>query len=115
MKFDRAIEAFIKEFVSDLANKNVAIFAGAGMSKSVGYVDWPSLLSDIAAELGLSVDKEHDLISLAQYHVSHRGNRSGITKNTGGVFSSGRTVGDAQNPDALAYSGLLDHELRHAD
>ncbi|WP_416048488.1 SIR2 family protein [Cupriavidus basilensis] len=80
MKFDRGIEAFIKEFVTDLANKNVAIFAGAGMSKSVGYVDWPSLLSDIAAELGLSVDKEHDLISLAQYHVNHRGNRSGITK-----------------------------------
>ncbi|GGC83533.1 SIR2 family protein [Undibacterium terreum] len=80
MKFDKSIEAFIKDFVKDLTEKNVAIFAGAGMSKSVGYVDWPSLLTDIADELGLRIDREHDLISLAQYHVNHRGNKAGITK-----------------------------------
>ncbi len=80
MKFDRAIEAFIKNFVKDLREHNVAIFAGAGMSKGAGYVDWPTLLADIAHELGLSVDKEHDLISLAQYHVNQAGNRSGIKR-----------------------------------
>ncbi len=74
------IEAFIKEFVNDLAENNAAIFAGAGMSKAVGYVSWPDLLRDIADELGLSVDKEHDLISLAQYHVNERGGKAGIIK-----------------------------------
>lgn len=67
---DRTIEAFIKDFVGDLAENNVAIFAGAGMSKGAGYVDWSELLSDIADELGLQIDKESDLISLAQYHVN---------------------------------------------
>lgn len=69
---DREIEAFIKDFVGDLAENNVAIFAGAGMSKGAGYVDWSELLEDIAKELGLQIDKEHDLISIAQYHVNEK-------------------------------------------
>jgi hypothetical protein len=80
MAFDREIEAFIKSFVKDLDERNVAVFAGAGMSKAVGYVNWPELLSDIADEIGLSVDKEHDLISLAQYHVNHKGSNAGLAK-----------------------------------
>ncbi|WP_404991295.1 SIR2 family protein [Cupriavidus pauculus] len=80
MPFDHTTEAFIRDFVTDLRENNVAIFAGAGMSKGSGFVDWPTLLTGVAQELGLSVDKEHDLISLAQYHVNHRGNRSGIKR-----------------------------------
>lgn len=80
MVFNREIEAFIKSFVRDLDERNVAVFAGAGMSKAVGYVNWPELLSDIADEIGLSVDKEHDLISLAQYHVNHKGSNAGLAK-----------------------------------
>lgn len=76
----REIEAFIKNFVKDLAENNVAIFAGAGMSKSAGFVDWPGLLSDIANELGLNIEKEHDLISLAQYHVNEKQNNYAIRK-----------------------------------
>lgn len=71
MAFSNEVEAFIKDYAKDLEAGNAAIFAGAGMSKSVGYVDWPELLRDIASELGLDVDKEHDLISLAQFHVNH--------------------------------------------
>ena len=69
---NREIEAFVKEFVNDLAANNVAIFAGAGMSKASGYVDWAGLLTDIAQELGLMIDKEYDLVSLAQYHVNEK-------------------------------------------
>jgi hypothetical protein len=69
---NRQIEAFVKEFVKDLAANNVAVFAGAGMSKASGYVDWRGLLTDIAEELGLQIDREHDLISLAQYHVNEK-------------------------------------------
>ena len=74
------IESFIKEFVKDLAENNVAVFAGAGMSKSAGFVNWADLLRDIATELGLSVDKEHDLISLAQYHVNENRGKARINK-----------------------------------
>lgn len=80
MAFDREIEAFIKNFAKDLEEGHVAIFAGAGMSKAIGYVNWPELLNDIADELGLNVNKEHDLISLAQYHVTFKGNNSGLAK-----------------------------------
>ncbi|OHX34140.1 hypothetical protein BJL95_06025 [Methylomonas sp. LWB] len=80
MAFNRDIEAFIKSFVKDLAENNVAIFAGAGMSREVGYVDWQELLRDIADEVGLKVEKEHDLISLAQYHANERGGKAGLTR-----------------------------------
>jgi hypothetical protein len=80
MTYNRDIESFIKEFVKDLAENNVAIFAGAGMSKSAGYVDWAELLSDIAFEIGLNVKIENDLISLAQYHSNERGGKAGIIK-----------------------------------
>lgn len=80
MKSNREIESFIKEFVKDLSENNVAVFAGAGMSKSAGFVNWADLLRDIASELGLSVDKEHDLISLAQYHVNENRGKARINK-----------------------------------
>lgn len=76
----REIESFIKDFVKDLTENNVAIFAGAGMSKLAGFVNWSELLRDIADELGLSVDKEHDLISLAQFHVNENRGRGKINK-----------------------------------
>lgn len=80
MSTNREVESFIKEFVGDLAENNVAVFAGAGMSKSAGFVNWADLLRDIATELGLSVDKEHDLISLAQYHVNESRGKARINK-----------------------------------
>jgi hypothetical protein len=80
MTMNKEIESFIKDFVNDLAENNVAIFSGAGMSIPAGYVNWPELLRDIADELGLSVDIEHDLISLAQYHVNENRGKGRINK-----------------------------------
>ena len=62
MSFSNEVEAFIKDFTKDIDAGNAAVFAGAGMSKGSGYVDWPELLRDIASEIGLNVDREHDLI-----------------------------------------------------
>lgn len=70
MTFSSEVESFIKDFAKDLEAGNAAVFAGAGMSKASGFVDWPELLRDVAKELGLDVDREHDLISLAQFHVN---------------------------------------------
>ena len=80
MSPENVIDSFIKDFVQDLHNDSAAIFAGAGMSKACGYVDWPELLRDIAHELGLNVDNEHDLISLAQFHVNSRRTSDGLAK-----------------------------------
>lgn len=74
------IESFVKDFVTDLHNDSAAIFGGAGLSKGCGYVDWPELLRDIAKELGLNVDREHDLITLAQFHVNSRRTSDGLAK-----------------------------------
>lgn len=73
---DREISAFIDRYVKEIRNNNAAIFAGAGFSKSAGYVDWKNLLKNIAEELGLDVEKEYDLVSLAQYCYNKNRNRS---------------------------------------
>lgn len=95
MAFNPEIEIFIKNFAKDLEEGHVAIFAGAGMSKAVGHVNWPELLKDIAFELDLDVDKEHDLISLAQYHVTFKGNNSGLAKKILQEFSEQAEESDA--------------------
>lgn len=70
---NKEIEIFIKLFLQELQENNAAIFAGAGLSASVGYVNWKELLRPLAEELGVNVDTEHDLVSLAQYHLNDNG------------------------------------------
>lgn len=123
MPFSREVEAFIKDFAKDLAEGNVAIFAGAGMSKGVGYVDWPELLRDIADELGLKVEKEFDLISLAQFHVNQRKGSAGLAKKILEEFSE--QAEPSQTHDILArlpirtywttnYDSLIEDALKKA-
>jgi hypothetical protein len=74
MTFDRDIEAFIKNYVKALKEKNAVIFAGAGMSVSQGFFDWKKLLKPIADKLGLDINEEqHDLTALAQFFVDDHG------------------------------------------
>lgn len=73
-------ERFVEDFSNELAERNVAVFAGAGLSVSAGFVDWKGLLKPLADELSLDVDKEHDLVKIAQYHVNHHGdNRNDLS------------------------------------
>jgi NAD-dependent SIR2 family protein deacetylase len=74
------IETFIKNYTKELLEDNAAIFAGAGLSVSCGYVNWKDLLRDIANELGLDIDKENDLVAIAQYHVNEKKNRGQINQ-----------------------------------
>ncbi|PQJ84493.1 SIR2 family protein [Aliivibrio sifiae] len=71
---DLVRESFIRDIGKELLEENVAVFAGAGMSAGSGFVNWAELLRPIAEELGLDVDKESDLVSLAQYHCNANGN-----------------------------------------
>lgn len=65
---------FVNDILKALEEENVAVFAGAGLSMPAGFVSWKGLLKPIAIELGLDIDKEYDLVSLAQYHVNENGN-----------------------------------------
>ncbi|MER1707847.1 SIR2 family protein [Proteus mirabilis] len=67
-------KAFLRDLEKELAEENVAVFAGAGMSAGSGFVNWAELLRPIAEELGLDVDKENDLVALAQYHCNDNAN-----------------------------------------
>ena len=69
------INVFINKYIKEIRNNNAAFFAGAGFSKESGYVDWKTLLESIASELGLEVEKEHDLVALAQYCYNKHQNR----------------------------------------
>lgn len=68
-------KAFVTSFVDALNRRSAAIFVGAGLSRETGFLDWKALLHDIAKEIGLSVDKETDLIEVAQFHENEFGGR----------------------------------------
>ena len=93
-KFDTLIQTFIKEFSQNLQDDNVAIFAGAGMSRPCGYVDWKQLLKEIAEELDLEINRENDLISLAQYHVNHKGSKQKLNEKILNQFSEDTETGE---------------------
>lgn len=67
------LDGFVKSYLKALQEGNAAIFAGAGLSKSCGFVDWKQLLRCAAEELTLNIDRETDLLALAQYHENEFG------------------------------------------
>lgn len=67
---------FYRDVLENLQSQSLAVFAGAGLSKAAGFVDWRGLLRDIADDLGLKIDQEYDLISIAQYNENKIGGRS---------------------------------------
>lgn len=74
-------EEFIAKFLSELREDNAAVFIGAGLSKAAGFVDWRGLLAPIATPLGLDVEKESDLVGLAQFHLNtNAGNRNQLNQ-----------------------------------
>ncbi|MDH1341353.1 SIR2 family protein [Ectopseudomonas oleovorans] len=93
----RLIDSLSKE----LAEGNLAIFAGAGFSRAAGFVDWKSLLKPIADDLDLDVEKEWDLVTLAQYHANANAtNRSKLNQMLVTEFSAG--VAPTENHTILA-------------
>lgn len=91
MEFTSEQLRFINEFVVEINNGDAAIFAGAGLSASLGFVNWKELLRDLAEELKLDIDKEHDLLSIAQYHFNKfkRGKINNKIKNEFSTLNEG--------------------------
>jgi hypothetical protein len=118
-----ADSTLIREFVSELLNRNAAIFAGAGLSVASGYVDWKGLLKDIFADLQLDPDKESDLVRVAQYHFNQTGSKGRLAKTIFDHFA--RTTSPTKNHQILAnlpietywttnYDKLIETALDHA-
>lgn len=77
---DREMQNFIREYASEIESGNAAIFAGAGLSVGAGAVSWKELLREAAFNIGIDVDKEYDLVSVAQYIYNQSNSRNKITK-----------------------------------
>lgn len=78
--YNAKIKEFIRTYVKAINESNAAIFAGAGLSKPAGYVNWKELMREIAEDLDLNIDIESDLIALAQYHVNEFEGRGKINQ-----------------------------------
>lgn len=74
------LSEFYDNYVKSLIDGRAALFAGAGLSRPAGFVDWRGLLREIAADLELDVDLETDLIAIAQYHFNKRKTRSTLNQ-----------------------------------
>ncbi len=77
----RPIDAFLRDYSKEVEEGNAALFIGAGLSIPAGFVDWRNLLRTFAQDIGLDIDKEHNLVAVAQYYCNERfGNRSDISR-----------------------------------
>ena len=74
------ITQFKKSYSKAIREGYAAIFAGAGLSKASGFVDWKELLDDLAREINLDVAKESDLVEVAQYYVNEKNSRNEINE-----------------------------------
>ena len=82
MALSSAVSTFCRKYAKDMADGTVAIFAGAGLSASAGFVDWKSLLAPFANELGLDIERESEhLVRFAQFSLNHKmGNRAHLNE-----------------------------------
>lgn len=71
-----SVAEFQRKYAKAIREGYAAVFAGAGLSRQSGYVNWKDLLRDIASDIRLDVDIEHDLIAVAQYYCNEKRNRS---------------------------------------
>lgn len=77
---EKEIQNFISEYADEIEAGNAAIFAGAGLSVGTGAVSWKNLLREEASKIGIDVDKEYDLVSVAQYIYNQSNSRNKITR-----------------------------------
>ncbi|BCM94155.1 hypothetical protein IAD21_06058 [Abditibacteriota bacterium] len=80
MAIKSEFKTFLTEYSKALDDRDAGIFVGAGLSMPAGFKSWPELLRDVAEDIGLKVDRETDLVALAQYHVNEKKVRSRLNQ-----------------------------------
>ena len=115
---------FLKEYIKAIRDGRAAVFAGAGLSRPSGFVDWKDLLRPLADNIGINIDDEHDLPLVAQYVRNKAGNRGAINKTIMEAFN--RDVDLNENVRILTrlpikiywttnYDHLIEDGLREAN
>jgi hypothetical protein len=117
-------EVLIREYAKAIQEGNAAVFGGAGLSRPSGFVDWKELLRPLASDIDLDVDKENDLLSVAQFCRNRSGNRNEINQSIIDAFSN-----DVQTNENIRiisrlpiftywttnYDNLLENGIREAN
>ncbi|TQF17492.1 hypothetical protein FJV41_02465 [Myxococcus llanfairpwllgwyngyllgogerychwyrndrobwllllantysiliogogogochensis] len=75
-----SVEYLLSQYVRALIDGSAAVFVGAGLSVPGGFSSWKELLRDVASQLRLDVDQEHDLLAVAQYCVNENAGRGQINE-----------------------------------
>lgn len=110
----------IRKYTQAIRGGNAGIFAGAGLSRASGYVDWKNLLRPLAEEVALDIEKEKDFLSVAQYYRNESGTRASVNQEILNAFNA--EVGENENIDIIArlpistywttnYDKLIEKEL----
>lgn len=95
------IEHVVLRVVQALRQGNLAVFAGAGLSMPAGFVDWKGLLRPLASELGIDIDRETDLVSVAQFYYNSKGqNRTRLSQRI--IDEVGASTVPTRNHEILA-------------
>ena len=113
-------EVLIEKFTRAIREGNAGIFAGAGLSRASGYVDWKNLLKPLAKNVKLDIEKEKDYLSVAQYCRNEFGSRGSINQEILNAFNA--EVGENENVEIIArlpistywttnYDKLIEKEL----
>lgn len=89
-----AKDEFKMEYGKAVSEGYGAVFAGAGLSKSAGFINWKELVAPFAKALSLNVEKENDLIGLTQFYKNEKGNRSDINQRILNSFLSDEPLND---------------------
>ncbi|MEG3071856.1 MAG: hypothetical protein HQP61_07285 [Peptococcaceae bacterium] len=116
-----SVNELIRNYSKAVREGYAAVFAGAGLSRASGFVDWKTLLKPLARDIGLNIEKEDDLLAVAQYHRNERGTRASINQAIIETFNNGTE--DNENINILTrlpintywttnYDQLLEDGLR---
>ncbi|MEG0835962.1 MAG: SIR2 family protein [Christensenellaceae bacterium] len=87
-------DEFIREYTRAVSEGYAAVFAGAGLSRDAGYASWKDLVRPLADDIGLNVDKENDLVAVAQYYRNERGNRFSINQRIINEFTKNVSINE---------------------
>ena len=82
------IAEFENNYIKAINDGSAAVFAGAGIGKASGYMDWKGLLKEFAESIDLDVERENDLIEVAQYFKNEKGSRGDINSKILNEFMS---------------------------
>ena len=114
----------VDEYVEAVHNGDAALFIGAGLSKEPGFVDWKGLLRGCAEEIGLDLDREFDLVAVAQYYLnlspSNRQRLNGVLlkefSQDGRLTENHRAIAGLPIPTIWTtnFDTLIEEAFRHA-